>query len=147
MNEMKIVMFLSCALFTLTAACTEPAPIEPLGLWDDTYTWSAGTCQLTGTAKFPFTVVDAGSGSYVLVNNDPVVTSVTGTVRCTQDRCDLTLHETFTVVDSGTTTTGTHDASLVLDEANVIRGSGTIAFRFQNGATCSQTFSSTGLLR
>lgn len=143
MNEFKMA-----ALFCVLCACAvDPIPVDPIGTWDNTYSWTAGNCGATTPGMFPFSVLKAGDTTFVIKDPDPSVTSVSGIVACTESLCQLTLHETFSTTSAGATTTGTVDANLTLDEFDNISGAGTFGMRMPSGASCTQQFTATGTHR
>lgn len=145
MTVMKTVMFAS---FVVLGACvSEPLPMDPVGTWDNLYSWTSGDCALTTPSKFPLSVLKASDSLYIISDPDPHVTAVTGTMHCMEDNCAMTIHEEFTGTTNGVTTSGSVDASLTLDETNSILGGGTMKVWRPDGFRCSQKFNASGALR
>ncbi len=143
MNAIKMLV-----LCVVTSSCVaDPGPLDPIGLWDNTYSWTSGTCGATTPGQFPFNVLKAGDTTFLIKDPDPSVTSVSGTVACSEISCVITLHETFSATMGSTTTTGTVDASLKLDELDNITGTGTMGMQMPNGSSCTQQFTATGTHR
>ena len=123
-------------LFTLllSSGCTTQE-VDPLGNWNVTLTWGAGTCGFVGADAVTFTITEAANG--YLISGNPTAT-VTGTITCTDKDCKLSATEIEPIVG------GTVSASynLLLKADNTITGSGTIGF--SDSQPCNHAFMVTG---
>jgi hypothetical protein len=123
-------------------ACADPL-VDPTGNWDATYTWTSGTCQLTGASAVSTTVTRARDG-YVISESGR---SLTGTVRCSSVACQISWSETGPGDPGSGVESLALQVNLSVDTDDAITGSGSAAVRFSDGRTCFQAFTVAGRLR
>lgn len=136
------------ALCLVLAGCasspTDPTPLDPVGQWNIVGTYGTGSCGATGT----FTEVDTVEGvepTYTLTSN-AMPTSISGTIICNPDSCEMSATEDTAGTSNGIAYQGSANFNYVLMADGAISGNGQVHVTFSGGspAPCSQAFTVTG---
>ena len=118
-------MMLTIGLVLLVAACGDEL-VDPTGNWRTTITWGSGDCNLSGTSDDTMTVTRQASGDYLIADSDPDV-SITGSIVCSVERCDLSASSTLDWTDTdGTRMNGVDARNFGLGSDGRITGSGSM---------------------
>src|SRR5690242_3198887 len=116
------------------------APIDPIGHYTATATWTGGNCQVTAPETDTFTVTRGANGVEV-TTSDPDVTYDTFEVSCSNESCQLQiLRQWFVDADHYTL-----ESDLTLAADDTVTGNATLKrYLGSYGEDCRQTADVTG---